>query len=495
VLEEYLTYLAETKEVQTQRRCLQYIYIWTKQKSAVSFFWMIFVPILMGLWGFLMRYLYEPLIVTFLESFQLDMLGTLLTPSDSLLPLLATGLVCLPLLLSGLWDHRWDLHLGSGFTFRSTTLLIPYSIMMWFVVFSWIVPTIILGFAFFVCGLYWLLDQIGFTGTSHSMDYLPVFIWLRYNDRKGWEFERGYWDRHHYKIECKKAEELRTPRYKFMTPNLNITEDERGEEVERLRLQMDNPWHSVRPGGSVQNIFLILSILGLVIFIPIALLIFGSGLHTDFYNGGLLFVISCTLVVFGFRTIMRASSQLTRSDEIQELQLPESFNELDLFSAKTMNHLNDKRLRQLWNLVKTEDTGNRILRKLRSLIRRKKEFPPDIRPRFVVITKLQDPFNYYDHPGYYHSFRDDLEYLYLYISKRCPMTEVDRKRSLESKIELQKEGYHMDPTAQMSFEATQSFHRDTVDAKTLARDFLKGLDRSKRKVTIEEVEEFDEEYK
>ncbi len=486
---------AETKEVQTQRRCLQYIYIWTKQQSAVSLFWMVFVPFLMGVWGFLIRYLYAPLIISFQESFQLDILGTLLTPSDSLLPMIATGFVSLPLLLSGLWDHRWDLHLGVGFTFRSTTLLIPFSIMMWFVVFSWIVPTFILGFAIFVCGLYWLLDRIGFTDTSHSMDYLPVFVWLKNNEANGWEFEKAYWDRHHYKIECKKAKELRIPRYKFMTPNLEVKENKRGEEDERIRLQMDNPWHSVRPGGSVQNIFLILSIIGLLIFIPIALLILGSGLHTDFYNGGFLFVISCTLVVFGFRTIMRASSQLTTSDEIQELQLPESSNELNLFTEKTKNHLNEKRLSQLWNLVKTKDTGNRILIWLRSLIRGGKEFPPDIRPRFVVITKLQDPFNYYSHLEYYHTFRDNLDYLYLYINKRCPMTEQDRIRSLESKIELQREGYSMEPQVQMIFEATQRALRDKVDAKTLARDFLKGLDRTKRKVTIEEVEEFDEEHK
>ena len=53
----------------------------------------------------------------------------------------------------------------------------------------------------------------------------------------------------------------------------------------------------------------------------------------------------------------------------------------------------------------------------------------------------------------------------------------------------------MEPQVQMIFEATQRALRDKVDAKTLARDFLKGLDRTKRKVTIEEVEEFDAEHK
>jgi hypothetical protein len=84
----------------------------------------------------------------------------------------------------------------------------------------------------------------------------------------------------------------------------------------------------------------------------------------------------------------------------------------------------------------TEDTGHWILKKLRSIRRGAEEFQPDIRPRLVVITKLQDPFNFYGLARYYESFRDDSDYLYLYISTRCPMTDIDRDRSLESWIRL-----------------------------------------------------------
>ncbi|MFW9795015.1 MAG: hypothetical protein ACFFEE_11965, partial [Candidatus Thorarchaeota archaeon] len=247
---------AETQDLQPQRRCLQYIYTWTKQQSAVSVFWMVIVPILMASWGFLIQYLYAPQIIAFQQEIGLDLLSTLFSFSDPMLPVLATGFVSLPLLLSGLWDHRWDLHLGSGVTFRSTTLLIPFSILMWFVAFNWIVPYLIGGFALVVCGLYWFLDQIGFTGTAHPMDYLPVFVWLRRNEDGKWEFERAYWDRHHYNIECKTAEELEEPRFWFMRANLMKKKTKVEEIEERVRLQMDNPWHSVRPGGSVQNIFL-----------------------------------------------------------------------------------------------------------------------------------------------------------------------------------------------------------------------------------------------
>lgn len=483
---------AEIGEIEERRRCLQYIYIWTKQQSAVSLFWMVLVPTIMGLWGFLIRQLYGPLVTAFQESIQLDFWGTLLTPSDLLLPMLATGFVSLPLLLSGIYDHRWDLYLGASFTFRSTTLLIPFSIMMWFVPFSWIVPALILGFALIVCGLYWIMDQIGFTSTSHLMDYLPVFIWLTHNETRGWELEKAYWDRHHYNIECKKAEDLRTPQHRFIAPNLTVKETKTGKTEERIRLQMDNPWHSVRPGGSVQNIFLFLSFIALLVSVPITLYLLNSGQYLQFFNGGLVFVLSCTIIVLAFRTIMRASSELMSDKELEELRLPSSPHELNLLSSKTKNHLNDDRLSKLWNFVKTEDTGHWISKKLRALIRRGKDFPPDIRPRFVVITKLQDPFNYYNLPRYYNTFRDDLDYLYMYISSRCPMTEEDRRRSLESKIELQREGYHMEPQAQVRFEATQMAMRDRVDARTMTRELIKELDRKKERITKEQVETFRE---
>ncbi|MFW9798561.1 MAG: hypothetical protein ACFFE2_16095, partial [Candidatus Thorarchaeota archaeon] len=444
----------ETKTAESQtdarlRRCLQYIFIWTKQQSAVSAFWMVIVPFLMGLWGLIMRELYAPLIVNLQASIRASFWGTLLTWSDLLLPILATGLVTLPLLASGIWDHRWDLQVGSGLTIRSTTLLIPFSFLMWFAAFSWIIPTIILVFTIFVSFLYWVLDQLGLAGTSHYMDYLPVFIWLKQNDTGDWEVDRGYWDRHHYSIEYKEADELRKPRYWFLSPNLSTRIDQDGDVEERVRLQMDNPWHSVRPGGSVQRFFLFLSVIGLIVLIPVALLIFTSGQYTEINNGGFIFVLSCSLVVLGFRTIMRTSSQLMPSQELKNLQLPTSPAELNLFSDETKNHLNEARLRILWNLVKTEDTGHWILKRIRSIVRGGKEFQPDIRPRFVVITKIQDPFNFYGLSRYYKSFRDDSDYLYLYISTRCPMTEADRDRSLETKIELQREGIRIDPTAQV----------------------------------------------
>lgn len=470
-------------EIQPRRRCLQYIYIWTKQQSAVSLFWMVIVPVIMGLWGFLVRELYGPHITIFQQEIQLDFWGTLLTPSNLLLPMLATGFVSLPLLLSSIWDHRWDLYLGTGFSFRSTTLLVPFSIMMWFVAFSWIVPALILGFGLIVCGLYWILDKIGFTSTSHLMDYLPVFVWLKFDEVTGWKLEQACWDRHHYSIECKKAEDLSIWRSKTI------------ETEERVRLQMDNPWHSVRPGGSVQNIYLFLSIIGLIIFIPVALLQFTQNQYLEFFNGGLIFVISCFIIVLGFRTIMRTSSELMTSHELRVLSLPSKHHELNELSEKTKNHLNEKRLNILWNLEKTQDTGHWLSKRIRYIIRRGKEFPPDVRPRFVVITKLQDPFNYYNLPRYYDTFRDDLDYLYLYISSRCPMTEEDRRRSLESKIELQREGYHIEPQAQFRFEAAQMAMRGRVDARKMARDLIKEIDHKKERITKEQIEEFREKRK
>ncbi len=78
-------------------------------------------------------------------------------------------------------------------------------------------------------------------------------------------------------------------------------------------------------------------------------------------------------------------------------------------------------------------------------VRGGKKIPHDIRSRFVVITKLQDPFNFYNHDEYYNTFRDDLEYLYKYITNRGPMTEADQRRSVQNKADYVRTGRRVEP--------------------------------------------------
>jgi hypothetical protein len=350
--------------------------------------------------------------------------------------------------------------------------------MMWFVAFSWIIHTIIFFFTVFVCLLYWILDQIGFVGTSHDMDYLPVFVLLKSTKPDRWEFDRAYWDRHHYSIEYKEADELRKRRYGIVPPNLPKADE---PEV-RIRLQMDNPWHSVRPGGSVRLLFLILSVIGLIVFIPIALMQYTSGQYTDLLNGGLVFVSACAFVVLALRTILRTASPLLRGDDLTDLEKMDQNND--------KNYLRKDRLDILWNLVKIRDTGHPFLIKLRKRKRRGEKFQTDIRPRFVVITKLQDPFNHYGHDDYDESFRDDPEYLYLYISTRCVISEAEEDLSLETTSAFEEEGIDLHPTARARFSVAQRELADHEDPLSLTQDLIRELEDKERKVTTKQIEEF-----
>jgi hypothetical protein len=51
-----------------ERRCIQYLYVYTQQMGVVSFFWNVFLPFLLGLWGL----------------FVLQQLPSMLTPSSLL---------------------------------------------------------------------------------------------------------------------------------------------------------------------------------------------------------------------------------------------------------------------------------------------------------------------------------------------------------------------------------------------------------------------------
>ncbi|MFQ5832738.1 MAG: hypothetical protein ACE5H4_08555, partial [Candidatus Thorarchaeota archaeon] len=374
----------------------------------VSLLWMFWVPLLMGVWGLMALEIYSPLIAA----------------SELLLPVLATGFAGLPLLLTGVYDHRADVvslfrrngDLRPGF--RSTTMLIPHSLMMWLVPFSQIWAWLIIGIAV-VFGIYWVLDRVMHLGTSHAMDYLPVFVWIKSEGSKPWKFERAYWDKFHYEAERGGSEVL--------------------SDSQRVRLQMDNPWHSVRAGGYVTFRLWLLNFLPLVLTVIALCFVVAAGNIVAWPNAGLIFVALLFVFVTLLRNAVSIPSKLVTKRDLRSLSLPESKRELTLSSEATKNHLSEERLRVLWNLVhRVKDEPDKI----------------DVRPRFVVITKLQDPFNFYNHPGnYYDTFRDDLEYLYVYINHRCSFTPEDREAGALVKEVAQRLDFHYEPQDMAELEA------------------------------------------
>ncbi|MDF1537639.1 MAG: hypothetical protein P1Q69_01895 [Candidatus Thorarchaeota archaeon] len=87
--------------------------------------------------------------------------------------------------------------------------------------------------AFF--GVYWLAEWRGWTGTSHNMDYVPVFVYLK-KRAKVWLFDYAVWDVWHYHTGS-----TRNP--------FNIFRHEAFEPFTGLTLTIDNPWHSMYRGS------------------------------------------------------------------------------------------------------------------------------------------------------------------------------------------------------------------------------------------------------
>lgn len=421
------------KKILVKKRCLQYIYTWTKQQSAVSMLWMVIVPFLMAGWGYVIYTFYNTLVLQVQLAASTDFWSILWPPSALWLPGLLTGGVSLPLLLSGLWDHRHDVGLEGGIAVRSTSLMTIYAIMMWFIPLSWWIAVMIGVFAFITL-VYWILDQVGIAKSSHPMDYLPVFVWIEKAGDAEWKFVEASWDKFHYKGETKKRKDLEEVRFSLMTPNLDVRETDSGEEIARVRLQMDNPWHSVRPGGHVTRLLMGVSFGVLAICCLIIGYLGEFNLWLGFPSYGAHLAVTLFFAIFALRTILRFPSILYSLDEYKKkIALPKQSHEMHQMNFETRNHLSEDRLETLWNLVKIDKDS------------------PDIRPRFVIITKMQDPFNFYEYDSFLKTYRDDLEYLYEYITTRCPITEDQSAAMIEAKEKAAERGVKLTPRVILSF--------------------------------------------
>lgn len=335
------------------QRCLQYIYVYTRQHTVISYFWMVFVPALMILWTFLIPLLFPSEMSLFNSTLESEgFLRLILTPSQAWIPMLMTGLVCLPLFITGLWPHIAEARkgIGSRLRFRSTSLLVFLGALMWGVFFYdllfWI---IIIVWAF--CAVMWRVRP-----TGHEMDYIPIFVWIKKMGNT-WSFDCAAWDYFHYYAEKMSRDELEKE---------NVLK--KGQNV---CLLMDNPWHSLFLGsrelkkelnmmtGSI--VLFIISILAIV-YLYLADVLAGYE-WGNWLLLGLFFVLSssgCLIARFPFSLIKDPKDYTVEG-----------------------SHLTDDKLRVLWNLGTDE-----VSRK----------------GRFIAITKMQDPFST---EADFTSFRDD----------------------------------------------------------------------------------------
>jgi tetratricopeptide (TPR) repeat protein len=212
--------------------CLQYVFTYTRQYTVVSAIWMVLVPAILAL----------------LDWFVLDFPGTLIAQ--------------LPLLLFAIVLHVADSN--ARFRVRSTTALIVFWLLQWIgmiPVFYWL-PVFILGSWAFIFGAVWIYSiaplRREMPGT-HMMDYIPVYVWLKpllkYPGSRTWDIERACWDVLHYKVAWLDREQLSECVWKFIPRQLRgvsplgdgsaLGEYLPGLSVARLKMQIDNPWHSM----------------------------------------------------------------------------------------------------------------------------------------------------------------------------------------------------------------------------------------------------------
>ncbi len=149
-------------------RCLQYLYIYTRQKGTISFLWNVVVPGLMAAWGFVLPWLFN--------SFA----PGLWRPGFTLEKSLALGGICLVLFYEGFRPHLYDAKYSQEETalqFRATTMLMPFSLALFLSSISDVfLYGLMVGVAFFA--VVWILEHLMVLPSAHKMDYVPVFVWV-----------------------------------------------------------------------------------------------------------------------------------------------------------------------------------------------------------------------------------------------------------------------------------------------------------------------------
>jgi len=391
------------------KRCIQYLFIYTRQLSTVSIIWWILTPFLLGLWFHLFPWM------------------------DWWIGLF----VFLPLPLLTLWSHHRDP--TEKLRPQSTSLLPAF----WLLITLKDLEVVIWGLDLSVFSLFavsivfagvWILDRSGRLPTGHEMDYIPIFVWIR--RREGateeriplirnsiqreismrditfvrriwdWEFDSVAWDINHYVASKKSKEELIE-----LARARNLGEEAYLTSGRRVHLLMDNQWHSLRLGRGRKGGWTAEVLCKLIIALtPFGYLIPWSTLGPPLSLTGhvlfpFLFVGACCFLAAGHfkihpRVEWRFSSVIHRmfgyemfGDEIsapptRNNNMP-PFRSERPFDIPDLKYLDHHTLQYFWNLRGTGLNPHG--------------------PRLVIVGKMQNPFKYEDS---FTSFRDDSDELY-----------------------------------------------------------------------------------
>lgn len=375
-----------TRNSTDDRRCLQYVHVWTRQRWFTSFYWNVLPPLFLAVWG----------------AFVLSVLST---EDDTIMAAAALFVVGLAFVVAGIIPHLKDIMNrpeGHLLSFRSTTLLILFGILEWLMILEvWlrnrqrvagldvqeellegaeiaehnlIVPTtsiVLLLLGVGLLAIWFFQPNVKFLESAHAMDYAPVFVWIM-RDGDKWKFDRACWDYFHYYSLVHDFAELKSKGY--------LRKDK------RVRLQIANTWHSFSVGKSSR----LFPLLGLLLFIAsligFLLLLASKEYETSDRMTALTFIALPLVMVIAAILFARTPFDLLKK---QDLTRPE-------------HHFSKGKLQVLWNL-REEHAG------------------------FKIRTKMQEPFN--EMEGFFQTFRDVPEDMIYEILERVEQLELRLKKA------------------------------------------------------------------
>ncbi|MFX1515803.1 MAG: hypothetical protein ACFFC6_05795 [Promethearchaeota archaeon] len=362
------------------KRCIQWIYVWTKQRFFISL-WVTVLPLfVLGLIG--------TLIYSYL-SFRWALISVVLIGGIFFL----LGAKSLYSAIRGLTKGRYyfsnrqlfivfgmlfwallgEIYISKGSQQEeliegaeswhelpvgqeiidgvSTSLNLDYMLKI-----SWV--STLFFVAAIVALIFWKWEPPAFTPATHDMDWAPFFIYINKKGDK-WRLERVIYDSFHYYAETLTFDKLKQRKA--------ITKDE------KPRFEIPNFWHSFNPNGGLNNWIVVL--FGFLVFVISLLLAVIS--FTNPFDSALLtheiirFVFIPLLLFIGVYLVFSRWP----TDVVGKVEL-----------SDPIYYLTENRLRIFWNLRGEE-------------------------PALKVRSKLQDPFMDEEDFG---TFRDDLEQIVFY---------------------------------------------------------------------------------
>lgn len=346
------------------RRCIQYVHTFTRQRWFISIYWHAIPLLLLAFWGFL--------VISHLrgeDSFDIATLSILAIAGS--------------FILAGIIPHLKDFRNKPEeiqLRFRGTTPLIAYGVAELFVIIelmllnedrflgfeiqkdllsgweirgqSLIIPTsaiILATIGIFLAAVWLRQPKVKGIESYHEMDYAPIFVWLKKTNPE-WTFERACWDYMHYESACHDLASLEEKRC--------LSDDRK-----HVRLVIANTWHAFSLGkGSKKTPILGLILLAAGLLGFMILLLFEE-IETSDLIDVLTFVILPEMILAGIYLFFQYPSDLMRDQDLREERY----------------HFTAQKLAILWNLPKKE-------------------------AQFKIRTKMQDPFS--DDPDFFDSFRD-----------------------------------------------------------------------------------------